>query len=416
MAVEVILPRVDMDMATGKISKWHHRDGDKVAKGAALFEIETDKAAMEIDAPADGILRNIIVTEGNSAPVGSAVAWIYAEGEAVTAPTPATATAVTPAPTAPSAAATPAATTSMAPVTGEAPRATPLARRLARQAGLAIGTIPGTGPRGRITAADVRSANEAKPAPVTLPAVSGDSVHKLYAPGSFDVLPVDGMRRTIAARLTESKQTVPHFYLSVTCTLTTLMATRERLNATAPKGADGTPLWKLSINDFIIKAMGAALQKVPAANVTWAGDSVLQHRSSDVGVAVAVEGGLFTPVIRNVEGKTLTAISAEMKALAAKARARKLVPSEYQGGTTAISNLGMYGIEQFTAIINPPQATILAVGAAVERFVPVNGQPVLASQMVCTLSCDHRAVDGAVGAELLQAFRQLIEEPLLMLA
>jgi pyruvate dehydrogenase E2 component (dihydrolipoamide acetyltransferase) len=416
MAVEVILPRVDMDMATGKISKWHHRDGDKVAKGAALFEIETDKAAMEIDAPADGILRNIIVTEGNSAPVGSAVAWIYAEGEAVTALTRATATAETSAPTAPSAAATPAATTSMAPVTGEAPRATPLARRLARQAGLAIGTIPGTGPRGRITAADVRSANEAKPAPVTLPAVSGDGVHKLYAPGSFDVIPVDGMRRTIAARLTESKQTVPHFYLSVTCTLTTLMATRERLNATAPKGADGTPLWKLSINDFIIKAMGAALQKVPAANVTWAGDSVLQHRSSDVGVAVAVEGGLFTPVIRNVEGKTLTAISAEMKALAAKARARKLVPSEYQGGTTAISNLGMYGIEQFTAIINPPQATILAVGAAVERFVPVNGQPVLASQMVCTLSCDHRAVDGAVGAELLQAFRQLIEEPLLMLA
>jgi pyruvate dehydrogenase E2 component (dihydrolipoamide acetyltransferase) len=414
MAVEVILPRVDMDMATGKISKWHHRDGDKVAKGAALFEIETDKAAMEIDAPADGILRNIIVAEGNSAPVGSAVAWIYAEGEAVTAPT--TATAVTPAPTAPSPAATPAATTSMAPVTGEAPRATPLARRLARQAGLAIGTIPGTGPRGRITAADVRSANEAKPAPVPLPAVSGESVHKLYAPGSFDVIPVDGMRRTIAARLTESKQTVPHFYLSVTCTLTTLLATRERLNATAPKGADGTPLWKLSINDFIIKAMGTALQKVPAANVTWAGDSILQHRSSDVGVAVAVEGGLFTPVIRNVEGKTLTAISAEMKALAAKARARKLVPSEYQGGTTAISNLGMYGIEQFTAIINPPQATILAVGAAVERFVPVNGQPVLASQMVCTLSCDHRAVDGAVGAELLQAFRQLIEEPLLMLA
>jgi len=416
MAVEVILPRVDMDMATGKISKWHHRDGDKVAKGAALFEIETDKAAMEIDAPADGILRNIIVTEGNSAPVGSAVAWIYAEGEAVTAPTPAAATAVTPAPTAPSPAATHAATTSMAPVNGEAPRATPLARRLARQAGLAIGTIPGTGPRGRITAADVRSANEAKPAPVTLPAVSGDSVHKLYAPGSFDVIPVDGMRRTIAARLTESKQTVPHFYLSVTCTLTTLLATRERLNATAPKGADGTPLWKLSINDFIIKAIGAALQKVPAANVTWAGDSILQHRSSDVGVAVAVEGGLFTPVIRKVEGKTLTAISAEMKALAAKARARKLVPSEYQGGTTAISNLGMYGIEQFTAIINPPQATILAVGAAVERFVPVNGQPVLASQMVCTLSCDHRAVDGAVGAELLQAFRQLIEEPLLMLA
>jgi pyruvate dehydrogenase E2 component (dihydrolipoamide acetyltransferase) len=415
MAVEVILPRVDMDMATGKISKWHHKDGDKVAKGAALFEIETDKAAMEIDAPADGILRNIIVTEGSSAPVGSAVAWIYAEGEAVTAPAPAAK------PVAASAAraeapsvAPPAASSPVA--NGEAPRATPLARRLARQAGLSIAAIAGSGPRGRITAADVRSAGEAKSLPPPAPAIGSDGVQKLYAPGSFDVIPVDGMRRTIAARLTESKQTVPHFYLSVTCTLTTLMATRERLNASAPKGADGKPLWKLSINDFIIKAMGAALQKVPAANVTWAGDAILQHRSSDVGVAVAVEGGLFTPVIRQVEGKTLTAISAEMKELASKARARKLVPSEYQGGTTAISNLGMYGIEQFTAIINPPQATILAVGAALERFVPVNGQPALASQMVCTLSCDHRAVDGAVGAELLQAFRQRIEEPLLMLA
>ena len=415
MAVEVILPRVDMDMATGKISKWHHKDGDKVAKGAALFEIETDKAAMEIDAPADGILRNIIVTEGSSAPVGSAVAWIYAEGEAVTVPAPAakpvaasTARAEVPS-VAPPSASSPVAN-------GEAPRATPLARRLARQAGLSIAAIAGSGPRGRITAADVRSAGEAKPLPPPAPAISSDGVQKLYAPGSFDVIPVDGMRRTIAARLTESKQTVPHFYLSVTCTLTTLMATRERLNASAPKGEDGKPLWKLSINDFIIKAMGAALQKVPAANVTWAGDAILQHRSSDVGVAVAVEGGLFTPVIRHVEGKTLTAISAEMKELASKARARKLVPSEYQGGTTAISNLGMYGIEQFTAIINPPQATILAVGAALERFVPVNGQPVLASQMVCTLSCDHRAIDGAVGAELLHAFRQLIEEPLLMLA
>lgn len=418
MAVEVILPRVDMDMATGKISKWHHKDGDNVAKGAALFEIETDKAAMEIDSPADGILRNIIVSEGASAPVGTAVAWIYAEGEAVTAPAAAAAPAAPTIAPATAPAAVSAASTITTATAGEAPRATPLARRLARQAGLALGAIAGSGPRGRIVAADVRRASEQMPAPATAPApaVSSDGVQKLYAPGSFDVIPVDGMRRTIAARLTESKQNVPHFYLSVTCTLDTLLATRERLNASAPKGADGKPAWKLSINDFIIKAMGAALQKVPAANVTWAGDVILQHRTSDVGVAVAVEGGLFTPVIRNVEAKTLTAISAEMKDLAAKARARKLVPSEYQGGTTAISNLGMYGIEQFTAIINPPQATILAVGSAVERFVPVKGQPVLATQLTCTLSCDHRAVDGAVGAELLSAFRSLIEEPLLMLA
>jgi len=413
MAVEVILPRVDMDMAAGKISRWHHKEGDRVARGAALFEIETDKAAMEIDSPADGILRNIIVSEGNSAPVGSAVAWIYAEGEAVT-PAPSV-QAVAPIPAPASAAAMPA----IAPASqGETPRATPLARRLARQAGLALGAIPGSGPHGRIVAADVRGACDAKPLPsaAPAPALTSGSVQALHAPGSFDVVPIDGMRRTIAARLTESKQTVPHFYLSVTCGIGTLLAMRERLNAAAPKGADGNPLWKLSINDFIIKAMGAALQKVPAANVTWAGDSILLHRCSDIGVAVAVEGGLFTPVIRNVETKGLAAISAEMKQLAARARARKLAPSEYQGGTTAISNLGMHGIEQFTAIINPPQATILAVGAVVERFVPVKGQPVLASQMNCTLSCDHRAVDGAVGAELLQALQTLIEDPMLMLA
>jgi pyruvate dehydrogenase E2 component (dihydrolipoamide acetyltransferase) len=418
MAVEVILPRVDMDMAAGKISKWHVKDGDKVTKGAALFEIETDKAAMEIDAPADGILRNIVVAEGGTAPVGSAVAYIYAEGEAVTAPA---AVAAPKTEAAAPAAASPAPAVSAPALNGEAPRATPLARRLARQAGLAITAISGTGPRGRITAADVRAAGDARPAasapaPAPVAAVSQDAVRKLYADGSYEAIPVDGMRRTIAARLTESKQTVPHFYLSVTCTIDRLKAARERLNASAPRGVDGKPLWKLSINDFIIKAMALALQKVPAANVTWAGDAILRHRASDVGVAVAVEGGLFTPVIRNAEKKTLTAISTEMKDLAVRARERRLTPSEYQGGSAAISNLGMYGIEQFTAIINPPQASILAVGAAVERFIPVKGQPVLATQMACTLSCDHRAVDGAVGAELLQAFQGLIEEPLLMLA
>ena len=385
MAVEVILPRVDMDMAAGKISKWHAKEGDKVSKGAALFEIETDKAAMEIDAPADGILRNVLVAEGGTAPVGTAVAFIYAEGEA--------------APAAPVPATPPIQETS----SDGPPRATPLARRLARQAGLALDGVKGSGPRGRIVAADVRGASDAKPAAAAAPPPAPS------AAASIESIPLDGMRRTIAARLTESKQTVPHFYLSVTCTIDQLLSARQRLNAAAPNH-------KLSINDFIIKAMGLALQKVPAANVTWGGDSILHYKTSDVGVAVAVDGGLFTPVIRSVETKTLTAISTEMKELAARARARKLVPSDYQGGTAAISNLGMYGIEQFTAIINPPQATILAVGAAVERFIPVNGQPVLATQMTCTLSCDHRAVDGAVGAELLQAFRRLIEDPMLMLA
>ncbi len=416
MAVEVILPKVDMDMATGKISKWHVREGERVAKGAVLFEIETDKAAMEIEAPADGILRNVLVGEGLSAPVGSAVAYIYAEGEAVSAAAVKTEAPKTEAlaPTKAAAVVQPSSSKD-----GEGPRATPLARRLAKEASLSLSNISGSGPRGRIVAEDVRKAAEkpvSAPAPVLAPAQPDDAIHKLYQSGSFEVQPVDGMRRTIAQRLTLSKQTVPHFYLSVTANIGKLMAARESLNASAPRDAEKKPLWRLSINDFVIKAMGRALQRVPAANVTWAGDAILRHRVSDVGVAVAVEGGLFTPVIRAVETKTLAAISQEMKALAAKARARKLVPSEYQGGTTAISNLGMFGIEEFTAIINPPHASILAVGAGVERFVPVNGQPVLATQMTCTLSCDHRAVDGAVGAELLQAFRSFIEDPLLMLA
>jgi pyruvate dehydrogenase E2 component (dihydrolipoamide acetyltransferase) len=219
----------------------------------------------------------------------------------------------------------------------------------------------------------------------------------------------------VAQRLTQSKQTVPHFYLSATCTIDQLIATRVRLNAHAPLNADKSPAYKLSINDFVIKAMALALQQVPDANVTFTDDGILHHHHSDVGVAVSVEGGLFTPVIRAAEGKSLSQLSSEMKDLATRARARKLQNSEYQGGSAAISNLGMFGVEQFTAIINPPQATILAVGAAVERFIPVNKQPVIATQMSVTLSCDHRAVDGAVGAQLLAAFKRLIEDPALML-
>ncbi len=416
MAVEVILPRVDMDMVQAKISKWHVKEGDAVKAGAALFEIETDKAAMEIEAPASGIVRNITVAEGTSAPVGSAVAFIYGDGEAITATPPRAAAS----PARPAAAATVAVPTDLNESQRAAAggtRATPLARRLARQMGLQLSDVPGSGPHGRIVADDVRMRAEARGSTAPLPeSPPPEDASRHYAPGSYESRPVDGMRRTIAQRLTLSKQTVPHFYLSVTCTIDRLIEARGSLNEAAPRGTDKSPLWRLSVNDFVIKALGLALQRVPAANVTWAGDRILQHRTSDVGVAVAVEGGLFTPVLRSVEGKTLSALSLEMKALAAKARARKLLPSEYQGGTTAVSNLGMFGIEEFTAIINPPHATILAVGAGVEHFVPVKGQPVLKTQMRCTLSCDHRAVDGAVGAELLQAFRQLIEDPLLMLA
>jgi pyruvate dehydrogenase E2 component (dihydrolipoamide acetyltransferase) len=405
MPVEVILPKVDMDMATGKIAKWHVKEGDAVRKGALLFEIETDKAAMEIDAPGDGIIRNITAVEGAVIPVGQTVAFIYQDGESA-ASAPAAAeplppvTPITPAPRpdAVSPAVLPAVSAS-----GRLP-ATPLARRLAKQGGITLENIVGSGPRGRISAIDVQGAL-AKPA-----------VFQHAEPGSFEVIPLDAMRRTIAQRLTLSKQTIPHFYLSVNCDLTRLSEIRQRLNIHAPKDAMKRPVWKLSVNDFIIKAMASALKQVPDANVTWAEDGIHRHHSCDVGVAVAVEGGLFTPVVRAAETKTLSQISKEMKDLATRARARKLLPSEYQGGTTTISNLGMYGIEQFTAIINPPHATILAVGAAMERFVPVNGLPVLRTQMTCTLACDHRAVDGALGAQLLAAFRTFIEDPALMLA
>ena len=298
-------------------------------------------------------------------------------------------------------------------------RATPLARRLAKQNGVAIGSVKGSGPRGRITAEDVQKAKTAKPAAAAVAplaaAMDSSATRALYADGTYEVKPLDGMRRTIAQRLTQSKQTVPHFYLSATCTIDNLLATRERLNTAAPKTADKSPAYKLSINDFVIKAFALALQKVPAANATFTDEGILWHKASDVGVAVSVEGGLFTPIVRSAEAKTLSAISSEMKELAAEARARKLQAHEYQGGTAAISNLGMFGVEQFTAIINPPHASILAVGAAVERFVPVNKQPVLVTQMTVTLSVDHRAVDGAVGAELLAAFKGLIEDPALML-
>jgi len=404
MPVEVILPKVDMDMATGKIAKWFVKEGDAVKKGALLFEIETDKASMEIDAPSDGIIRNIMAADGAVIPVGQIVALIYQDGETAAAPAVAQPILpVRPITPAPSPDAEPTAVFPAASASGRFP-ATPLARRLAKQGGITLENIAGSGPRGRIAAIDVQGAL-AKPA-----------VPQRAGAGGFEVIPIDAMRRTIAQRLTLSKQTIPHFYLTVNCDLTRLSEIRERLNVHAPKDERKLPVWKLSINDFIIKAMASALKQVPDANVTWADEGILKYHSCDIGVAVAVEGGLFTPVVRAAETKTLSQISKEMKDLATRARARKLLPAEYQGGTTTISNLGMYGIEQFTAIINPPQATILAVGAGMERFVPVNGLPVLRTQMTCTLSCDHRAVDGALGAQLLAAFRTFIEEPALMLA
>lgn len=397
MPVEVILPKVDMDMAAGKISKWHVKDGDAVRKGVLIFEIETDKAAMEIEAPGDGIIRDISAAEGETVPTGSVVAMIYGAGETGTAQR--SKRDVETPPARPADAPGPRNGHASTPVA--AIRATPLARRLARTSGIDLTAVNGSGPQGRIVADDIRRSTIAPKAeaPTTITGCE---------PESYEAIPIDAMRRTIAQRLMLAKQTIPHFYLSLTCDLENLQAARTRLNVAAPA--------KLSLNDFIIKAWALALQKVPDANVTWADDAILKHRSSDIGVAVAVPGGLFTPVIRHAERKTLTDISAEMKDLAERARAKKLSPPEYRGGSTAISNLGMYGIEEFTAIINPPHATILAIGAATQRNAVHQGAAEIRMQMTCTLSGDHRAIDGALGAQLLAAFKRLIEDPILMLA
>jgi pyruvate dehydrogenase E2 component (dihydrolipoamide acetyltransferase) len=304
--------------------------------------------------------------------------------------------------------------------------ASPLARRLAKTAGVELSRIQGSGPHGRVIARDVEAARSggglkaataapgAAPAPVMAPSLSDQQVRALYEDGSYEVVPHDNMRRTIAQRLTASVQTIPHFYLTIDCNIGKLLEAREEINAAAPKDQDGKPAYKLSVNDFVVKALALALQRVPDANVSWTDGGMLKHKHSDVGVAVAMPGGLITPIIRSAEGKSLSAISNEMKDFALRARARKLKPHEYLGGTTAVSNLGMYGIKDFTAVINPPQSTILAVGAGEERAVVRNGQLAVATIMSVTLSCDHRAVDGALGAELVSAFKKLIESPVMM--
>jgi pyruvate dehydrogenase E2 component (dihydrolipoamide acetyltransferase) len=409
MATEVILPKVDMDMATGRISRWLVSEGTRVKQGDPLFEIETDKASMEVEAPASGVLRNP-VKEGSDVPVGNAVAWIVAEGESVTA------AAITSAPEKAAVAIAGAvallAAAPAASVSGtNGIRATPLARRVARLAGLDLSHVTGSGPQGRILRADVEDAIAQRPAALAVPLrqpVTDSQLRKLFADGSYREIAHDRMRLTIARRLVEAKSTVPHFYLSADCRLDSILALRAELNAASSD-------YKLSINDMIIKAWALALRDVPMANVTWTEGAMLCHEAVDIGVAVAVEGGLITPIVRSADAKPLSTISNEMKDLAARARSRKLKNEEYQGGTTAISNLGMFGVRDFAAIINPPHATILAVGAGEQRGAWEDGVFVPATLMTVTLSADHRAVDGALGAQALQAFRRYIEKPLAML-
>ncbi|MEZ5841941.1 MAG: pyruvate dehydrogenase complex dihydrolipoamide acetyltransferase [Hyphomicrobiales bacterium] len=441
MPIEILMPALSPTMEKGTLARWHVKEGDKVAPGDVVAEIETDKATMEVEAVDEGTVSQLHVAEGTAdVPVNTVIATLAGEGEAPGKPAPAAApAAIAPAPAAAPVAATPARPQRQPACCrcgaecragcGRQGLASPLARRIAREKGVDIAAVAGSGPRGRIIVRDVEAAiagglapapvaAAAAPVPAIRPMASGPSsaeVKVTFAGDDYEAVPHDTMRKVIARRLTESKQTVPHFYLAVDCRLDALLEMREKINAGAPKGADGKPAFKLSVNDFVIKALGLSLRDVPDANVTWTEEAMLRHRRSDVGVAVAIPGGLITPVVRGVESKTLTTISAEMKDFAARARARKLMPEEYTGGTTAISNLGMFGIKEFSAVINPPHATILAVGAGEERAVVENGAVVIANVMTVTLSTDHRAVDGALGAELIGAFKRYIENPLSML-
>ena len=431
MAIEILMPALSPTMEEGTLAKWLVKEGDIVKSGQILAEIETDKATMEFEAVDEGVMGRILVAEGTSGvKVNAPIAVLLEEGEtADAAPAPAKATAADAAPAKiaalVAAAAAPVATVaaSAAPkAEGARVFASPLARRLAAEKGLDLSKVAGSGPHGRIVKADVEGAMAAPvvaPAAATAPAkvgmpvgMSAETVKKIYADREYTEMALDGMRRTIAARLTEAKQTIPHFYLRREVRLDALMAFREQLN----KGLESRGV-KLSVNDFIIKACAIALQAVPDANAVWAGDRILKLKPSDVAVAVAVEGGLFTPVLRDADKKTLSVLSAEMKDLAARAKLRKLAPQEYQGGSFAISNLGMMGIESFDAVINPPHGAILAVGAGIKKPVVLkDGTIGVANVMAMTLSVDHRVIDGALGATFLKVVVEQLENPIAMLA
>ena len=426
MTVDILMPALSPTMTEGNLAKWHKQEGEAVRTGDILAEIETDKATVEVEAIDDGVLGKIVVPEGaEGIKVNEVIAIMLEEGEDAAAleaamPEPA---APAPEPAAPPPVPAPVPPTAAA----EAPPpqrtngggrifASPLARRMAAQAGLDLASLAGSGPHGRIVKADIEAvlagdapAVEAAPAPPPTPAPGAE------LPGlpAFEEIPNNNVRKVIARRLVESKQGAPHFYLSIDCEVDRLLEVRRELNQRAP--AEGPEAYKLSVNDFVIRALALALGRVPAANASWTEAAIRRYRAVDVSVAVAIPDGLITPVVRNAGTKGLATISREMRDLAARARAGKLTPEEYQGGTVSVSNLGMYGIREFSAVINPPQGAILAVGAAQQRPVVKEGALAVASVMSCTLSCDHRVVDGALGAELLAAFKTLIEDPLAML-
>ncbi|MDI7863253.1 pyruvate dehydrogenase complex dihydrolipoamide acetyltransferase [Rhizobiaceae bacterium n13] len=448
MPINITMPALSPTMEEGNLSKWLVKEGDKVKSGDVIAEIETDKATMEVEAVDEGTVAKIVVPAGTEGvKVNALIAVLAGEGEDVASAAAKGGNGAAPAPAAAAKAEAPAAAAAkpeaVSAPAAAAPAATkadgkrvfssPLARRLANEAGIDIASVAGSGPHGRVVKADVETAvagGTAKAAasapapaaagaptpaaPAMAKAPSDDAVLKLFEPGSYELVPHDGMRKTIAKRLVESKQTIPHFYVSVDCELDALLALRTQLNDAAPR-KDGAPAYKLSVNDMVIKAMALALRDVPDANVSWTENNMVKHKHADVGVAVSIPGGLITPIIRQAETKSLSAISNAMRDLGKRAKERKLKPEEYQGGTAAVSNMGMMGVKNFAAVVNPPHATILAVGAGEQRVIVKNGAMVIANVMAVTLSTDHRCVDGALGAELLAAFKGYIENPMGML-
>jgi len=460
MPINITMPALSPTMEEGNLAKWLVKEGDHVAPGDVIAEIETDKATMEVEAVDEGTVAKLVVPAGTEGvKVNAVIAILAAEGEdagaaakggdapapkaeapkaepakpeaAKTEPAKAepAKTQAEPAKSAPAAAQPASSDTS-----GERTFASPLARRIAREAGVDVSAVTGSGPHGRVVKADVeaavagggakKAAPAAAPTPAGAPAtaaakpLSDDAVLRLYAEGSYELKPHDNMRKTIASRLTESHQTIPAYFLSMDCTLDALLKLREEINRSAPvtKTEKGdVPAFKLSVNDFVIKAMALALRDVPMANASWTSTARVFHKHADVGVAVAIPDGLITPIVRKAEQKTLSVISTEMKDLAKRARDKKLKPEEYQGGSTAVSNLGMFGVSNFTSIINPPHASIVSIGAGVEKPVVKDKEIVIATVMTATFAFDHRVIDGALGAELAVAFKRYIENPMAML-
>ncbi|MCP4072222.1 MAG: pyruvate dehydrogenase complex dihydrolipoamide acetyltransferase [Hyphomicrobiales bacterium] len=445
MAINITMPALSPTMEEGNLAKWLVKEGDTVSAGDVIAEIETDKATMEVEAVDEGIVAKLVVDAGSEGvKVNAVIAVLAEEGEDIAKvgadpvsvngvqsdseskkPESVTSTVSTP----PVSAQIQESPSAVSGTSKDRVFASPLARRIARDSGIDLAVIKGSGPGGRVVKRDVENYSGATASAVVsrdtgvsgaqvaggkVAAISSDQTLKMFEEGSFELIPHDNMRKIIAKRLVQSKQTVPHFYLSVDCEIDSLLKIRSEINSAAPV-VDGNPIYKISVNDIIIKALALGLRDIPEANVSWSEDNMIRHKHCDVGVAVSIPGGLITPIIRNAEEKSLSVIANEMKDLAARARNRKLLPQEYQGGSTAVSNLGMFGIKDFSAVINPPHATILAVGGGEKRANVKDGEIKVATMMSVTLSTDHRAVDGVLGAQLLGSFKQYVENPISML-